>query len=76
MTRDQLAQALRREALNVTVAQHRYEGARNRFNAASMEGSGKEAEEARQELHALLDVMLDSAACSMMLSRQMMESKE
>jgi hypothetical protein len=54
----------------------RYNGVKQQYEAACLMGDGPNADTCRATLHALLDVMLDSTSSTMMLTRQLMETKE
>lgn len=76
MKRVDINAALQREVVSGAVAMHRYEGAKRMFDAACLDGDGQRADLHRQELHAILDIVLDGTASTMMLTRQMIQSKE
>lgn len=72
MTRAQILQAMQDEVVKSTVYQIRYEAIIVLYQAASMGNHGQEADLHRQNLHALLDVMLDGLSTIQMLQRQLM----
>lgn len=72
MNRAQLLQAMQEEVLKNTVYQRRYDAALSMCQAACLDNHGQEADLNRQNLHALLDLMLDSLASVQMLQRQLM----
>ncbi|ALH23758.1 hypothetical protein FDH70_gp72 [Pseudomonas phage PaMx25] len=72
MNRAQLLQAMQEEVLKNTVYQRRYDAALSMYQAACLDNHGQEADLNRQNLHALLDLMLDSLASVQMLQRQLM----
>lgn len=72
MNRAQIVQAMQEELLKDTVYQRRYEAALHLYRAACLDNHGQEADLNRNNLHALLDLMLDSLASVQMLQRQLM----
>lgn len=72
MNRAQIVQAMQEEVLKSTVYQQRYDAALHMYQAACLDNHGQEADLNRQNLHALLDLMLDSLASVQMLQRQLM----
>lgn len=76
MNREQLQAAMQQETVKATAASFQFQGTRQQFDAACMMGDGVTADALRANLHAYLDLMLDASSTTMMLSRQMMESRE
>lgn len=72
MNRSQILRAMQDEVVKSTVYQKRYEATIGLYQAACMDNHGQEADLNRQNLHALLDLMLDSLASVQMLQRQLM----
>lgn len=72
MNRAQIVQAMQEEVLKNTVYQRRYDAALHMYQAACLDNHGQEADLNRQNLHALLDLMLDSMATQQMLQRQIL----
>ena len=72
MNRAQIIQAMQEEVLKDAVYQQRYEAALHLYRASCLENHGQEADLNRNNLHALLDLMLDSLASVQMLQRQLM----
>lgn len=72
MNRSQILRAMHDEVVKSTVYQKRYEATIGLYQAACMDNHGQEADLNRQNLHALLDLMLDSLASVQMLQRQLM----
>lgn len=75
MSPAEILAAMQREAVNASVAQYKYESTMSLYRAACMEGDGVAADAARAQMHAIMDVLLDSSACIVMLSRQMLERR-
>lgn len=76
MKRADIQQALQKQVIEGAVVGHRWEGVKRMFDAACLENNGQEADKLRFELHAILDAMLDNSATTLMLTRQMMNSRE
>ena len=72
MNRDQILKAMQDEVLKSTVFQKRYEATMGLYQAACLDNHGQEADLHRQNLHALLDLMLDGLSTVQMLQRQFM----
>lgn len=72
MSQERLIKALQEEALKCQATGQRYSGALALYQAACMENNGTVAEEHRQQLHVLLDMLLDSMATQQMLQRQIL----
>lgn len=72
MNRTQILKAMQDEVLKSTVFQKRYDAALHLYQAACLDNHGQEADLNRNNLHALLDLMLDSLASVQMLQRQLM----
>lgn len=72
MNRSQILRAMHDEVVKSTVYQKRYDAALHMYQAACLDNHGQEADFNRQNLHALLDLMLDSLASVQMLQRQLM----
>lgn len=72
MNRTQILKAMQDEVLKSTVFQKRYEATMGLYQAACLDNHGQEADLHRQNLHALLDLMLDGLSTVQMLQRQLM----
>ena len=76
MNRAQIIQAMQEEVLKNTVYQRRYDAALHLYQAACLDNHGQEADLNRNNLHALLDLMLDSLASVQMLQRQFLLARD
>lgn len=76
MKRADIQQALQKQVVEGAVVSHRFEGVKRLFDAACLRNDGPEADKYRFDLHAILDAMLDNSATTLMLTRQIMESRE
>ena len=76
MNRAQIVQAMQEELLKNTVYQRRYDAALHLYQAACLDNHGQEADLNRNNLQALLDLMLDSLASVQMLQRQLMLTRD
>lgn len=76
MNRTQILKAMQDEVLKSTVFQKRYEATMGLYQAACLDNHGQEADLHRQNLHALLDLMLDGLSTIQMLQRQLMHCRD
>lgn len=76
MNRTQILKAMQDEVLKSTVFQKRYEATMGLYQAACLDNHGQEADLYRQNLHALLDLMLDGLLTIQMLQRQLMHCRD
>ena len=76
MNRTQILNAMQDEVLKSTVFQKRYEATMGLYQAACLDNHGQEADLHRQNLHALLDLMLDGLSTVQMLQRQLMHCRD
>lgn len=76
MNRAQILKAMQDEVLKSTVFQKRYEATMGLYQAACLDNHGQEADLNRQNLHALLDLMLDGLSTVQMLQRQLMHLRD
>lgn len=76
MNRARIVQAMQEEVLKNTVYQRRYDAALHMYLAACLDNHGQEADLNRQNLHALLDLMLDGLSTIQMLQRQLMHCRD
>jgi hypothetical protein len=76
MNRTQILKAMQDEVLKSTVFQKRYEATMGLYQAACLDNHGQEADLHRQNLHALLDLMLDGLSTVQMLQRQLMHCRD
>jgi hypothetical protein len=72
---DDLMKRLQAEQLNLVKLGHQYDGLKKMFDAAALGSNGVECDDLRFKLHTILDAQLDSVALSMVLTRQILQSK-
>ena len=70
MSPEQLLQALQDEGIKVQSIGQKYGAQTQLFQAACLENNGQQADAHREQLHALLDLLLDSISTCEMLKRQ------
>ena len=71
MTPEQIVAELQRLVAEGTAVMARWEGTKKLFDAACMQGNGIEADKLRHELHAILDVLLDTTSSTISLRCRM-----
>lgn len=75
MTPERILEALQETGLQAQTIGQRYAGQLNMFQAACLENNGQQSDEYRQNLHVLLDLLLDNIATSQMLQRQFLQHR-
>lgn len=70
MDERQLEVAMREEAVRCNVAGQKYSATFDLYRACCMDGDNAGSDSYRQQLHVLLDMLLDSIATSQMLQKQ------
>lgn len=70
MTAEQLIKCYQKELLTMEAYLDRYSGLYRLYMGACLANNGKDADQYRQQLHNMLDSMLDSVAIVQTLRRQ------
>lgn len=74
MSRDAVLGELRKTQVQMVLHGRQYDATKQLFDAANFAGDGVEAQRLRDELHRILDTVLDNTASAMTLTRQLMEA--
>lgn len=75
MSPEQLLQALQAEGVQVQSIGQKYGAQTQLFQAACLENNGQQADAHREQLHVLLDLLLDSISTCEMLKRQFLTQR-
>lgn len=69
MTKEEMVKS---ELVKLTALTMQFDGARKQYSAAVLSQDNQQADVFRSRLHEILDMMLDSDAVSMSITRQLM----
>lgn len=67
---------LNEASVQMYTASQRYQATHDLYRAACAENNGKQADDLRLQLHALLDILLDCTATMEMLTRQLLTQRK
>ncbi len=76
MNKEQLNTAMQAEVVRMTATSFRSEGVKKQYDAACLMGDNALSDTLRFELHALMDITLDSVAIQMSLARKLIHAND
>lgn len=72
MNRQEIIQKLQEELLTFQIYRKRYDAALSAYQAACLSNNVSECDLQRQNIHTIVDAMLDSISLAQMLERQLL----